>query len=89
MESDLSLGTVPDFAFSGSGVRLSGVTPGGSAEQAGLRSGDILLNYNEQTMTDLQVYSNLLRESAPGDIVRLDIQRGDQRLTAEVVLQAR
>ena len=88
-ERSASLGTVPDFAFSGIGVRLSDVTPGGAAEQAGLRSGDILLNYNEQTMTDLQIYSNLLRESAPGDTVRLDIQRGDQRLTAEAVLQAR
>ena len=68
---------------------LSDVTPGGAAELGGLRAGDILLNYNEQAMTDLQVYSNLLRESAPGDTVRLDIQRGDQRLTAEAVLQAR
>ena len=88
-ERSASLGTVPDFAFSGAGVRISDVTPGGAAEQAGLRAGDILLNYNEQPMTDLQVYSNLLRESAPGDTVRLDIQRDDQRLTAEAVLQAR
>ena len=80
---------MPAFAFAGIGVRLRDVMPGGAAEQAGLRSGDILLNYNEQTMTDLQIYSNLLRESAPGDTVRLDIQRGDQRLTAEAVLQAR
>jgi S1-C subfamily serine protease len=88
-ERSASLGTVPDFAFSGVGVRLSDVTQGGAAELGGLLSGDILLNYNEQAMSDLQVYSNLLRESAPGDTVRLDIQRGDQRLTVEAVLQAR
>jgi aminopeptidase N len=88
-ERSASLGTVPDFAFAGVGVRLSDVTLGGAAELGGLRSGDILLNYNEHAMTDLQVYSNLLRESAPGDTVRLDIQRGDQRLTVEAVLQAR
>jgi S1-C subfamily serine protease len=80
---------VPDFAFSGVGVRISDVTPGGAAQQAGLRSGDILLNYNEQAMTDLQVYSNLLRESAPGDTVRLDIQRDGQQLMLEAILQAR
>ena len=88
-ERSASLGTVPDFAFSGVGVRISDVTPGGSAQQAGLRSGDILLNYNEQAMTDLQVYSNLLRESAPGDTVRLDIQRDGQQLMLEAILQAR
>lgn len=88
-ERSASLGTVPDFAFSGSGVRISDVTPGGAAEQAGLQAGDILLNYNGQVMTDLQVYSNLIRESAPGDTVRLDIQRDASLLTVEVVLQAR
>ena len=88
-ERSASLGTVPDFAFAGRGVRLSGVTPGGAAQQAGLQAGDILLTYNEQAMTDLQVYSNLLRESAPGDTVRIDVQRGAQLLTVEAVLQAR
>jgi len=88
-ERSASLGTVPDFAFSGTGVRVSDVTPGGAAQQAGLLAGDILLNYNGQAMTDLQVYSNLLRESAPGDTVRLDIQRDAQLLTVEAVLQAR
>ena len=88
-ERSASLGTVPDFAFSGSGVRISDVTPSGAAEQAGLQAGDILLNYNGQAMTDLQAYSNLLRESAPGDTVRLDIQRDAQLLTVEAVLQAR
>lgn len=88
-ERSASLGTVPDFSFAGAGVRISDVTPGGAAEQAGLQAGDILLSYNEQAMTDLQVYSNLLRESSPGDTVRIEIQRGAQLLTVEAVLQAR
>ena len=88
-ERAASLGTVPDFAFSGAGVRISGVTPGGAAEEAGLRSGDILLSYNDQPMTDLQAYSNLLRQSAPDDVVRLEISRAGQQLTVEAVLKAR
>lgn len=88
-ERSASLGTVPDFAFAGPGVRISDVTPGGAAQQAGLQAGDILLNYNEQAMTDLQAYSNLLRGSSPGDTVRLDIQRDGQPFAVEAVLQAR
>lgn len=88
-ERAASLGTVPDFAFAGTGVRISGVTPGGAAEEAGLLAGDILLNYNDQPMTDLQAYSNLLRESAPEDVVRLEIIRDGQPLSVEAVLQAR
>ena len=88
-ERAASLGTVPDFAFAGPGVRLSDVTPGGAAEVAGLRAGDVLLNYNEQPVNDLQTYSNLLRQSAPGDTVSLDIVRDEQSLVLEVLLQAR
>ncbi|MEX0965114.1 MAG: M20/M25/M40 family metallo-hydrolase [Pseudohongiellaceae bacterium] len=84
-----SLGTVPDFAYSGNGVRISDVTPGSAAEAAGLQAGDILLNYNDQPMSDLQTYSNLLRQSAIEDVVRLEIRRAEQRLTLEAVLQAR
>ena len=39
----VSLGTVPDFAYPGPGVRLSGVGPGSPAHRAGLREGDVLL----------------------------------------------
>ena len=88
-ERAASLGTVPDFAFAGPGVRLSDVTPGGAAELAGLRAGDVLLNYNGQPVNDLQTYSNLLRQSAPGDTVSLDIRRDEQSLALEVLLQAR
>ena len=88
-ERAASLGTVPDFAFSGTGVRISGVTPGSAAEEAGLQAGDILLSYNDQAMTDLQAYSNLLRQSAPNDVVRLVLSRAGQQLNVEAVLKAR
>ncbi len=88
-ERAASLGTVPDFGFSGDGVRISGVTPGGAAEEAGLLAGDILQSYNGQAMADLQAYSNLLRQSDPGDVVILEIRRAEQQLTVEATLQAR
>ena len=68
---------------------LSDVTLGGAAEVAGLRAGDILLNYNGQPVNDLQTYSNLLRQSAPGDTVSLNLRRDGQTLALEVLLQAR
>jgi aminopeptidase N len=84
-----SLGTIPEFNYAGSGVQISGVTPGGAGAQAGLQAGDILLRYNDVELTDLQQYSSLLRESAPGDAIRIQIRRGDQVLDIDVVLQAR
>ncbi len=88
-EREASLGTVPDFAYSGEGVRISGVTPNSAAAEAGLQEGDILLRYNAEAIEDLQHYSNLLRASAPGDAVMLGFRRGGRIYTMEVELKAR
>jgi len=86
---EASLGTVPDFAYAGDGVRISGVTPNSAAAEAGLMAGDVLLTYNNEQLSDLQSYSNLLRQSAPGDVVQLEIQRNQQTFTVEAILKAR
>ena len=88
-EREASLGTVPDFAYAGSGIRISGVTPDSAAAEAGLRAGDVLLSFNGEAITDLQSYSNLLRQSAPGDAVRIEVRREQQTLTLPAVLKAR
>ncbi len=84
-----SLGSVPEFDYSGEGVQISGVTPGGAAELAGLQAGDVLLEFDGVPITSLQEYSNFIRESAPGDRVLLQIRRGEQQIEVEVQLQAR
>ena len=86
---EASLGTVPDFAYGGEGVRISDVTPGGAAQLAGLNAGDVLMRFNDVDISSLQVYSNLIRESAPGDVVELQILRGEQELLLPVTLQGR
>ena len=88
-ERSASLGTVPDFAYSGEGIRISGVTPGGAAEEAGLQALDVLLNYDGETIEDMQSYSNLLRESEPGDTIAIDVLRDGQTISIEATLKAR
>ena len=88
-EREASLGTVPDFAFSGEGIRITGVTPGGAGEKGGLVAGDVLMTYNGKPMEDLQNYSNLLRASAPGDSIQIEILRGGKIMSVEAILQAR
>jgi S1-C subfamily serine protease len=70
-------------------VQISGVTPGSAGEEAGLQAGDVLLQYNDAPIANLQEYSNLLRAAAPGDAVRLQIRRNDALLSVEAVLKAR
>ncbi|MFK7864584.1 MAG: M20/M25/M40 family metallo-hydrolase [Pseudohongiellaceae bacterium] len=86
---EASLGTVPDFAYAGQGIRISAASPGGAAADAGLQAGDVLLSFNGAEIESLQVYSNLIREAAVGDRVMLEIRRSDQLFSVEVTLKSR
>jgi S1-C subfamily serine protease len=88
-ERSASLGTVPDFAYSGQGVRISGVTPESAASEAGLEAGDILLTYDGEDIEDMQSYSNFLRQSSPGDMVEISVNRQGQEVLVEATLKAR
>lgn len=88
-QRQVSVGTVPDFTYQGPGIRISGVTPSGAAEAAGLQEGDVLLRFNDQEITDLQQYSNLIRQSAVGDVITLEVERAGSLYSATLTLQAR
>jgi S1-C subfamily serine protease len=79
----VSLGTIPDFAFSGPGVRLEGVVTGSPAEAAGLRAGDTILAVNEVDVADLRGYSQVLKALEPGQKVAVRFRRdgAEQSLT--------
>jgi hypothetical protein len=66
-ERKVSLGIIPDFAFSGKGCRLSGVVPGLPAEKAGLREGDIIIRLNATLINKLKDLSDVLKTLKPGD----------------------
>lgn len=73
------------------GVTLLGVSPGGPADAAGLRTGDVLVAIGEQSLTadSAKVASAALIEFMetvkPGDRVVIDYLRGNQSERATVV----
>lgn len=84
-----ALGTVPDFAWGGEGVRVEQVLAGSAAEQAGVRAGDVLLAIDGEPTQDLRGYSQLLKAHSPGDTVVLTIRRGDRELDVTAELSER
>jgi aminopeptidase N len=85
----VSLGTVPDFAFPGPGVRAEAIVEGSPAERAGLAAGDILLKVGDRTVANLQDYSTILRALEPGATVPVVVRRGERELTIAVTLVER
>jgi hypothetical protein len=75
-------GSIPSFGESGiDGVLLEGVTPGGPADKAGIRSGDVLVQVGDMAVHNLQDYEVALRACKPGVTVRITVLRGGLRIT--------
>ncbi|HEY5997770.1 MAG TPA: M20/M25/M40 family metallo-hydrolase [bacterium] len=87
-ERKVSLGVVPDFAFTGPGVRLDGVVSGSPAEAAGLHAGDILLAIDGRALAGLKALSAELKALQPGKVA-LRFTRGGEERTAEAQLVPR
>jgi hypothetical protein len=88
--SGVWLGSVPDMAAGDvKGLRLSGVTPGSPAEQAGLKEGDVIVEFDGKTVTDLYTYSEALYARQPGDVVKVVVLRGAERKEFSVTLGRR
>jgi hypothetical protein len=85
----VSFGTVPDFAFSGPGVRVDGTVAGSPAEKAGLRAGDVILGIEGRPIASLQAFSDALKALAPGQTVNVTVKRGDQELAVPVTVVER
>lgn len=88
-ERRASLGTMPDFAYKGKGVRIAAVTPESPAQSAGLAKGDVITAIDEKEVSDLAGFAALLKTFEPGDRVTVDYTRGAEAHTVEVVLSSR
>lgn len=82
-------GSVPDFAAVPNGVKFADVRNGSPADKAGLKGGDILIEFDGKPVANLQDYTYLLRAKKPGDIVEVKVLRGETKVAAQVTLGRR
>lgn len=80
----VTLGVIPDYGYSGTGMRIDGVSKGKLAEKLGLQAGDVLLQLGDYKFVDVVTYMTALQHFKKGDKTKLTIKRGDAEKTFDV-----
>ena len=78
-----------DYATAVAGLRLAGVVEGGPAEAAGLRAGDVLVEFAGQQIANIYDYTYALDAVKIGEAVRVVYLRDGERRELAIVPEAR
>ena len=83
-------GTIPDYtAADARGLPLSGVTGGGPADKAGLRQGDIIVEFAGRDIANIYDYTYALETVKAGEPVTVVFLRDGQRQETTLTPEAR
>lgn len=82
-------GSIPDMGEEVKGVRFSDVRDGSPAAQAGLKAGDILIEFAGKEIQNLYDFTYALRTHRPGEEVEVTVLRDGKPLKVKVTLAQR
>jgi len=83
------LGTIPDYMKTEGGVLLSGVRTGSPADSAGLKGGDVIVQFDGVRVDNIYDYTFALRSRKPGQKVRITVHRENRDVEILAVLGRR
>lgn len=81
----VTLGIMPDYTFSGAGVRADGISDGRPAQKAGLQTGDVITALGDYNVSSLDSYMQALGKFKKGDKTTLRYTRNGK--PAETTLE--
>ncbi len=82
---NVTMGIMPDYTFSGTGLRVDGVSENRPAQKAGIKTGDIILQLGNYPVTSMETYMQALGKFNKGDTTKVKVQRGKE--TVETTVQ--
>jgi serine protease Do len=68
------------------GPRVTFIVPNSPASQAGLRTGDLIVQAGDQRIKDSQSFDHLIHKFAPGDTVNVVVLRESREISVRTVL---
>ncbi|MEP7142912.1 MAG: M28 family peptidase [Ferruginibacter sp.] len=81
----VTLGIMPDYTYSGAGVRADGVIDGRPAQKAGIKTGDVIIQLGDYKFSDLQAYMETLNKFNKGDATKVKVKRGNEELVFDII----
>ena len=82
-------GSIPDFGEGVKGVKFADIREGSPAAKAGLKPGDVLVEFDGKPIGNLYDFTYALRAKKPGDEVLVKVIRGTEPVEAKVLLTKR
>ncbi len=80
----VSMGIMPDYTYSGAGVKVDGVIAGRTAEKAGIKMGDVIIQLGVHPFTDVQTYMGALNKFNKGETTEVIFKRGEETIKSTV-----
>jgi len=80
----VTMGIMPDYTFSGPGLRVDGVTDDKPASKAGVKAGDVILKIGEDEIKDMGAYMKFLAKTKEGTETTVTVLRGDIEITLPI-----
>jgi hypothetical protein len=85
----VTLGVIPDYAWTGEGMKIDGVRSKGPAETAGLKGGDVIVSLAGKKVMNIYDYMGILGELKAGQEVPVSVQRGGEVITVTATMTKR
>jgi aminopeptidase N len=82
-------GIVPDFAYTGEGVKVSDMLDDSPASKAGIKVGDVIVKVNSDQVKNLRDYSDILKSHNPGDVITIEVRRNNDLKLIKLKLEER
>lgn len=80
----VTMGIMPDYTFSGIGVRVDGISDNRPAQKAGLKTGDVILSLGDYKTSSMEAYMQALGKFKKGDKTTVTYSRNGQTLSSPV-----
>ena len=85
----VTLGIVPDYGEGANGLKIGSIRPGGTAEKAGLKAGDLIVMMAGKKVLNIYDYMGVLGELKEGDETEIEIVRDGTTMTVKALMQKR